>query len=339
MRKCRRYRQNHPYSSEFMIMARRGDIKLAMHSDSVAWELFGRDNRGLTQLILDDWKSNDTWMELALSYKFEQYIIWIPKSVKESIHKGEMGKNKKTDKFWADLWEAWWAGVFLEREMWGDDIDDLMSVLRRLMFLKYRQLAEHYSTACFLDRNQSNIPFIATDDQVLVTDIHAKDERIKKYLGKTSSLYTNDLIPYGYLATLPIPVDLIPDSNVSPGTDSHNISVFSMKRDIAISKTLAYAREGYTGMIHIISLWAEKQVLRKELPPIVHDFKHCDRKVREVISNYMTKEWPSVRSNPDDIHPIYNFLKDMKQEFIAKTACPTKDLAKLFWYEVCSLTA
>jgi hypothetical protein len=97
-RKFRRYRENHPYSAKFMIMAHQGDIKLSTHSDSVAWELFGEDNRELTQLILSDWKSNDNWTDLAIFYKFYQYLIWIPQSV-ESGWKPTGGKVKKLDKF------------------------------------------------------------------------------------------------------------------------------------------------------------------------------------------------------------------------------------------------
>ena len=168
-RKFRKYRENHPYSPKFTTMAYRGDKKLAIYSDSVAWELFGVDNRDITQLVLADWNSNESWTELALLYKFEQYLIWIPKSVKQSIYERNFGKVKKIDKFWADLWEAWWAAVFLEREMWDDNIDDLLSFLRRLIFLKYRPLVEHYSTVCSLDRIiYGNISSFITD-QIPVT--------------------------------------------------------------------------------------------------------------------------------------------------------------------------
>ena len=59
--------------------------------------------------------------------------------------------------------------------------------------------------------------------------------------------------------------------------------------------------------------------------------------LREIIFNYMTKEWTSVRSNSHDILHIYDFVKDLKQKAIEKAAYRTKDLVKLHWFELCSL--
>ena len=73
-RRFRTYRDNHPYSRKFTAMAYRGDKMLAFYSDSVAWELFGVDNRDITQLVLADWNSNESWIELALLYKFDQHL-------------------------------------------------------------------------------------------------------------------------------------------------------------------------------------------------------------------------------------------------------------------------
>ena len=245
-RKFRTYRENHPYARKFTTMAYRGDKMLALYSDTVAWELFGGDNHNITQLVLADWNSNESWTELALLYKFEQHLIWIPKFVQQSIYKRDFGKVKKHDKFWADLWEAWWAALFLEREMWDDNIDDLLSFLRRLIFLKYRPLVEHYSTICFLDKIvHSNVPYFQ------VTDINAQDKRITKCL-RPKSYNNNELIPYGHLTTFSVPVIPVPDSDLSSLSNACSASVFSVTEMTAISRPLNYVRKGFRGTNHSI---------------------------------------------------------------------------------------
>lgn len=233
-----------------MVMAHKGDIKLAMYSDMVAWELFGKNNREITQLVLADWKSNRSWTELALFYKFDQYITWLPKSVQKSVYERTFGDIKKIDKFWADLWEAWWAIVFLEREKWDDDIDDLKSIIRRLIFLKYRPLAEHYSTVLIMDRStRTNIPSVITEDQISMIPIDVNNERIKICI-KSKTKYDKDVVPFGYLATLSLPINPDPDSNVSSQKNSYTISLFSSTQEMAKSKAFDYATKGWIGTNH-----------------------------------------------------------------------------------------
>ena len=49
------------------------------------------------------------------------------------------------DKFWADLWEAYWGALFLEREMWNDDQEDLTACLRGLFCVRYPELIDNYA--------------------------------------------------------------------------------------------------------------------------------------------------------------------------------------------------
>lgn len=249
-RKFRGYRKNHPYCAKFMIMAHQGDIKLSMHSNSVAWELFGADNRELTQLVLSDWKSNDNWTDLALFYKFDQYLTWLPKSIKESGWKRNHGKVKKVDKLWADLWEAWWAGIFFERELWNDDIVDLLSILRRLMFLRYRPLVEHFSTGHrLIQKDQSDLSHIIPNVSASLTEVYGDDERIVECLGPRPT-DNDEIVPFGYLITFSIPVNSTSDCDLSSQTDQYSYSIFATTKETAISKASTYAGAGYRGMIH-----------------------------------------------------------------------------------------
>jgi hypothetical protein len=43
-------------------------------------------------------------------------------------------------KLWADIWEAYWACILWEREIWAEDVDDIKSIFRQLMILKHREL-------------------------------------------------------------------------------------------------------------------------------------------------------------------------------------------------------
>lgn len=73
-------------------------------------------------------------------YRLDECVGWIPKSLRDG------NKNEGKDKFWVDIWEAWWACLFFEREIWGDDVEDLVSFLKRMIELKYWGLVEKYST-------------------------------------------------------------------------------------------------------------------------------------------------------------------------------------------------
>ena len=43
-------------------------------------------------------------------------------------------------KLWADIWEAYWACILWEREIWAEDVDDIKSIFRQLLMLKHREL-------------------------------------------------------------------------------------------------------------------------------------------------------------------------------------------------------
>lgn len=145
------------YSQEFGYLTWMGDGRLSSLCKTIISELFGQQNRIILKQICDDFLSNDNWFALALAYRLDQYIGW-PIPVNEAIKASEdqpyktifdcrdrrlaqLSKNSKSlhrlCKAWADAWEAYWMCLLDDRERWGEDIEDIKAVLRRLLLLKY----------------------------------------------------------------------------------------------------------------------------------------------------------------------------------------------------------
>ena len=210
------------YIPEFRTLAFDGDLALKFHSNSIILEVFG-DCRMIEQRVCDDWLSNATWNELAMLYRLDEYVGWFPKSLRGGGHSGDR------DKFWADIWEAWWACCFSEREIWGDNIDDLISFLRRIIELKYWGLVERYSTCKQPYQEESSIHRPVSDgenEQVPVREVQRGDNDICEWLGPASPKQKNEFL--GYLATIPF-----------------DISIYSEDREIAVSIALLYSKYGY----------------------------------------------------------------------------------------------
>jgi hypothetical protein len=135
----------------------------------------------------------------------------------------------------------------LERELWDDDIADLLSILRRLIFLRYRPLVEQFSTGRCLD--PSSLDSIIPYCQASVTAIYGDDERIIDCLGSKPS-HNDEVVPFGYMVTLSNPANR--DSDLSSQTDQCNFSIFATTEETAISKALTYARARCRGTIPAI---------------------------------------------------------------------------------------
>lgn len=88
---------------------------------------------------MSDWISNKNWMLLAVSYRLDRYTGWAPRTFIDLLNSGsdfsitlQTHKEKKPKgeiKYWGDIWEAWWASVILERELWNEDIEDIETIL------------------------------------------------------------------------------------------------------------------------------------------------------------------------------------------------------------------
>ena len=187
-------------------------------------ELFGPNSRMIEQFLSANWASNRTWQELAMFYRLDEYVGWFPKSLRD----GDDVENR--DKFWADIWEAWWACCFSEREIWGDDVDDLDSFLRRLIELKYWTLVKRYSTKLEFDQESSIHHHVNVDqsEQVHIDEVWTTHADIRQCLGPVLDDQTKDFL--GYLGTL--------------GPD---ISSYSQEWDVAVSIALFYSKHGCKG--------------------------------------------------------------------------------------------
>ena len=90
------------------------------------FEYFGKHNRKLAHFILDLPVSNKSWAECARADDISS-----PANV--------------MDRFRADLWEAYWATIFLECEMWDDDQKGLIACLRGLFYVWCTELIDNYT--------------------------------------------------------------------------------------------------------------------------------------------------------------------------------------------------
>ena len=213
------------YTSEFRTLAFNGDLELKFRSNPIITRLFGPNSRLIGQFLSSDWLSNETWQELAMFYRLDEYVGWFPKSLRD----GDDVDN--SNKFWADVWEAWWACCFSEREIWGDDVDDLVSCLRRLIELKYWTLVKKYSTNLGIDRESSihHRMNIDQNEQVHTEEVWTTNADIRQCVGSVLKDKNKEFL--GYLGIL--------------GSD---ILSYSEEIDIAISSALFYAKHGYKGI-------------------------------------------------------------------------------------------
>ena len=216
-------RNNHYCASQFRSLVFRGDAKLTHYTNSILTDLLGQHNRLLHQFVYVNWTANKTTEELTRLYRLQEYVGWGPKSPREIKHAA---------KFWVDLWKAWWGACFWEREVWGDDVDDLLFCLRGIMAIKYRGFVHEYSTNRRVIRERSfdyDRMNIVRREQVVERPVQRGNAPICECLGPAVRGNEDNIL--GYLAT-------IPDSRVG-------ISIYAAKKSRAVSTAIAYAKRGF----------------------------------------------------------------------------------------------
>ena len=130
---------------------------------------------------------------------------------------------KNADKFWGDVWKAWWGCCFWEREVWGDDIHDLLSCLRKIMALKYRGLVQRYSTNRPVIRGSFKHERMNVFNERAVREVWRTDTAICEWLGPLRDKNGDSVL--GYLAP--------------SGFDD---TIFEAKKSKAVSITVTYAK-------------------------------------------------------------------------------------------------
>ena len=238
--------------------------------------MFGEDNGVLRSSMEDDWKSNSNWKDLAISYQIDRYLSVQPRPSKYICQDGTE-KWEKSEKFWADAWESWWSGICRERELWNEDMGDVISTLRRLIFLKYQPIIDLFSTYHVIDRSVQTLSFEkVTMEHVRVKKVERGDCRIQTCLiSAPPSLQQKNPPPFGYIAIISKPAassfsqsDPAPDQepNSVPSQQSdpsywpdQNLMVYDVTENGAASKAIAYANAGVKGLLIISILFIDPE--------------------------------------------------------------------------------
>ena len=220
---------------------------------NAASTLFGRDNRLLIQRVVETWNTNYNMTILAQCYRLDRFVGDDAKTSWELYRK----TVKKQDKLWADFWEAWFGAVILERRRWGRmDMEDLVDIIRKLIYLQFEELIDKYSTNYRRVRSGLfplrwfarlmivvNLPFTISEfpsDQINVQQIKSTDETIKRYITGDN---TADV--YGYLAT--ITTTTTSNGNIPTAADP-TISIFAIDATSAKAKLLSYLKSTHNGI-------------------------------------------------------------------------------------------
>lgn len=211
------------FSEHFRDLAFIGDHKLDIICTRIVMSIWGQSNRKLVKRILDDWLSNDNWLCLAIVYRLD-HLVGTDKFIPETssaariifdVGKSLVGNRRKGKegyaslKSLADLWEAYFAGLIEERELWMEATlnDDIERFFRRLLVKKYRKLIP-----LAMDYDIENTRVSSSTDQgdggmwMRTTECRSKivlrsDELLESVFGKTP-LDGGETSDYGRLVTL-----------------------------------------------------------------------------------------------------------------------------------------
>lgn len=192
----------------FNHLAWRGDKLLGIICLDVIDEFFGEDNLSLAHLVHDRTVSNTTWKHLAIAYQLDAYV---------GVKRGTR------DKFYADMWEAYWGALFLERQMWNEGYEDLVSFIRVMVFLRNEKVM----------RDSGAYPAF-TFDPTMPTDIFdSRDDHID-----VQEVATFDGLKFG--GNNPSPLGYCAKYKSTSNTHQLDASCFSKIKQNAISKLKLY---------------------------------------------------------------------------------------------------
>jgi hypothetical protein len=186
-----------------------GDKFLGLKIQHILTEFFGVDNLSLVNLLYARTVSNQTFKDLAITYRLDQCV----------------GVERATyDKFWADLWEAYWGALFLERQLWNEGDEDLVRFIREMVFLRNEKVIQALGA----------YPFFAFDP-TMQTDYPDSQDDID-----VQEVATIDGIKHSGQN----PPNLGYQAKYKSTTNHHqrhiNASFFSRTREMAISKLIWY---------------------------------------------------------------------------------------------------
>ena len=137
----------HGFTAIFKRLESEGDAVLRLHIQSLLFDLLGTVNHALIHELKLLAMSNDFFADLALIYHMDRFVRhkppfpFTPVTSKKHSLKVIAAERKK----WADIWEAYWGALFLERELLGFTTDDLIWILQRLLYARFKPVMERYS--------------------------------------------------------------------------------------------------------------------------------------------------------------------------------------------------
>jgi hypothetical protein len=151
-------------------------------------------------------------MLLAVSYRLDRYVGWAPRdyvsllsnegdSLSVILREYSTKKPKGELKYWADIWEAWWACIMIERELWNEDTKDIETILRILISKKYHNLLQ-FSTHIYTVKTEDP-RFEINTKCIEITEILRSDPIVEELTGPAED-NTKSLV-LGYLAKVAIP--------------------------------------------------------------------------------------------------------------------------------------
>jgi len=221
---------------QFAQLAKRGDALLEVKCQEIIYEIFGTSNGKLVNLILDETTSNDTWRHFAIAYHLDRYVA-------------AEQRNKQTDKFWADIWEAYWGALFLERQLWNEDDTDLVRCLRVLVHLRHDVLIREFGMVPYFrsDLVQNFPQFISQTD---IDTVLVKDHPALKI--PPDFIERKDF--FGYRATI--------KSSSNHYRDYRDVRVFSEVEDDAISDLILYCSVPWS----ILPSYIQSDLFRRKSP-------------------------------------------------------------------------
>jgi hypothetical protein len=202
------------YSPAFTALTYHGDKHLTSLSWNIVSQLFGFNNKRLCEVIFSDWVSNKNWMLLAVSYRLDRYAGWVPRNYFNLLHDGQdlsitlrtykSRKPKGDMKYWADLWEAWWACIIFERQLWNEDTRDIEAILQTLILKKYQRLMEFSTCIRTVEAQRSETERLKINkNDVEITRINRSHPVLDECLGPSDEV--REELVLGYLAKLTIP--------------------------------------------------------------------------------------------------------------------------------------
>lgn len=267
------------FAEEFRNLCYRGDLLLSELCRKLIDEAFGTANRMLIHLIGTSWFSNETWTALAVVYRLDRFVNYsdpghlnialeaetetgeptttsteLMVDLRERVTSGlQKRKNPKYGniKLWADIWEAYWACILSEREIWGEDVEDIKCIFRQLLLLKHRALLplsvnqwlETVPTVDTKQRESSSWGISVKDisEGVLIrNDVFLRDV----FGGPPQDGSGNNV--YGYWATYPRLTE--GESGNYPPCEQGRTTCFGITAEEAAAKLVARINTGRTGI-------------------------------------------------------------------------------------------